>query len=666
MIGHVPARLASGAGGGARGERLDEPVWSPARRKDAGGRPPSVLTWMSPAVMTVALTAWLLFWHHSLILALGFSPNDFREFMRLLAVLYVLAALAFSLGLHAALWRYAGSARRTKVVLALAATVFMISGVARALDWGTFYYAASHVDDDFWASLFYRQNFGFASSQASWWPVIGVLAAAGGFALLLRQACRFARLAPGTGRPLGSRLRLNAAAALAVVAFAHLAWFVLIPPPARDIGSGVRAAFAAVPEYKVIAPLVTQAIERAPERPEMDAAFIAKLARAGVRLNTIDPAYPLMKPSVYVDPANRSATTPAMPPGTNLIVVIAESLSSALLDERVHGVKDLTPNFADFAKHAYTFRNLYSADFPTIKGQIATLASFAFDHRGLSTRSKAGNPLQSGFLFLSDVLKQRGYATIHAQSDFGTFAGTKAIFGRHHYDWIRAGEDRDLVSASSQRGAKTWGLFDEDLFHALARLLDAGALRQPFLLTVATTDLHFPYTNLYRHPGTSGNEMLDAVYTEDHAFGVFWKAFKQSPWAANTMVLLTADHALVRQAIRRGGADPKVSEFDYVTGILYLPAAGWAGRGTDVVCTQLDITPTLLDVLGIDVPNPFLGLSIFSERPRYPLALGRDVPLDRLSRADRAAADAIGWTPDDQARYMALLRYLAVANRIRK
>ena len=69
--------------------------------------------------------------------------------------------------------------------------------------------------------------------------------------------------------------------------------------------------------------------------------------------------------------------------GTNLIVILCESLSSALLDESVHGVKGLTPNFLDFARHAYSFRNLYSADFPTIKGQIATLASFAFDHRGL-------------------------------------------------------------------------------------------------------------------------------------------------------------------------------------------------------------------------------------------------------------------------------------------
>jgi len=417
----------------------------------------------------------------------------------------------------------------------------------------------------------------------------------------------------------------------------------------------------------VLEPLARRALARQPARPALDAGFVARLERAGVRLNAIDPAYPLMKPSIYLDPASRAVGMPRVGEGTNVVIILAESLSSALLDDRVHGVDGLTPNFADFARHAYTFRNLYSSDFPTIKGQLATLASFAFDHRGLSTTSDSGNPLKSRFLFLSDVLKPRGYTTIHVQADFGSFASTKAIFARHRYDRIVSAEDRELAGGIAQPLTKTWGVPDEDLFRALNRMLGDGTARAPFLLSIATTDMHFPYTVLVRHPGASGNDLLDAVHTEDRAFGVFWQQFKQSPWAANTMIFLTADHALVRQAVRRGGADPRVSEFDYVTGMLYVPGgAQWAGQGTDTVCTQLDVLPTILDVMGIDVPNPFLGLSIFSERAQHPLALGRDIPLDRLSRADRLAADAVGWTPDDQARYMALLRYLAVADRVTK
>jgi hypothetical protein len=129
-----------------------------------------------------------------------------------------------------------------------------------------------------------------------------------------------------------------------------------------------------------------------------------------------------MKPSIYLEPAQAAqARTPAVPPGTNVIVIQVESLSSWLLHDDMTGVRGLTPFFDDFAAHSFTFRNLYSADFPTIKGQLATYGSFMFDHRGLAIAGDAGNPLKSRFLYLSDVLKARGYDTIHAQSDYGTF-----------------------------------------------------------------------------------------------------------------------------------------------------------------------------------------------------------------------------------------------------
>jgi phosphoglycerol transferase MdoB-like AlkP superfamily enzyme len=648
----------------ARRGRIAAAVPSP-RSTWAGARSPA--TW-SPAIMTVVLTAWLLFWHQSQIAIHGFNLNDFSAHLRGLGALYLGISMVFSALIHAAMWsRPPGRAR---VLVATAAYgVLGLSAIARAIDWGTFYYSAGHVDDDFWTHLFYAQHLGFASRGATWWPIAGLSVALAAFAGLLRLSGRFADLASWTGeaprRKAGAILAANALAAYLIVASAHMVWMVAAAAPGRDVSPSVREAFSGVPEYKVFVSLASRALRRQPERPPLDPAFVAKLERAGLRLNSLDPEYPLMKRSIYLDPAEAARAGPRVAPGTNLIVILAESLSSALIDDRVHGVEGLTPNFADFARSAFAFRNLYSSDFPTVKGQLATLASFAFDHRGLSTTSESGNPLKSRFLFLSDVLRDRGYTTIHLQADFGSFANTKAILARHHYDRFLSAEDRELTTAAARPLTKTWGVYDEDLFRAMNRMLASGSVRAPFLITAATTDMHFPYTVAVRHPGASGNDLLDAVHTEDRAFGVFWREFQRSRWADNTLILLTADHALVRQVVRRGGTDPRVSDFDYVTGLLYVPGGDrWAGDGTDTVCTQLDLLPTILDVMGIDLPNPFLGLSIFSDRARYPLALGREIPLDRLPPATRAVADAIGWTNEDQDRYMRLLRYLATADRI--
>ena len=453
-----------------------------------------------------------------------------------------------------------------------------------------------------------------------------------------------------------------------IVVAAEWVWPLVLPVSGRDISDSIREAFAGVPEVKVASSLVrTLFPRRGGKMPPLDEAFVGKLARAGIRLGTSDPSWPLMKPSIYLDAANAAPVgRPRVPPRTNVIVILGESLSSALVDESVHGVAGLTPEIDDFRRAGYTFRNLYSADFPTIKGEFAALASFAFDHRGLPITADTGNPLKSRYLFLSDVLHERaGYSAYHLQSDYASFAGTASILARHGYERVYSAEDAEMRRRARHPITKTWGLYDEDLFRSIADLMDEGAFREPFLLTVATTDLHFPYATLHPHPGTHGNALLDAVHSEDVAFGGFWERFKRSRWAGNTLVLLTADHALVRRVVRRGGADPRLSEFDYLLGSIYIPGdPRWAGGGTDTTCTQLDLVPTLLDVLGIDAPNPFLGLSIFAERPRFPLALAREIPSERWTPEERAAVQAIGWTTDDQQRWLDLLRYLAVSNRV--
>src|SRR5512138_1664299 len=108
----------------------------------------------SPALLTVVLTAWLLLWHHSLVVVLGFSARDFQDHLVRLAAAYLAVSLAFSLALHVALCRYVNSRRATRVIAGVAVSLFVVSGVMRVLDWGTFYYSAGHVDEDFWASAF--------------------------------------------------------------------------------------------------------------------------------------------------------------------------------------------------------------------------------------------------------------------------------------------------------------------------------------------------------------------------------------------------------------------------------------------------------------------------------------------------------------------------------
>jgi arylsulfatase A-like enzyme len=172
---------------------------------------------------------------------------------------------------------------------------------------------------------------------------------------------------------------------------------------------------------------------------------------------------------------------------------------------------------------------------------------------------------------------------------------------------------------------------------------------------------------LHRHAGTGGNDLLDALHSTDAAFGAFWDYLRASPYGERTLVLVTADHALARRAMRWEGGGNRLSPFDWIEGYLHVPGSGrWRGAACDRVVSQMDLAPTLLDVLDVDVDNPFLGLSVFSDRPAHPLVLGREPPpVDDPRLDDHARQAATAWSEEDQRRLLAYLTALARANRIR-
>ena len=84
------------------------------------------------------------------------------------------------------------------------------------------------------------------------------------------------------------------------------------------------------------------------------------------------------------------------------------------------------------------------------------------------------------------------------------------------------------------------------------------------------------------------------------------------------MVILTADHAMGNNkdylAFIKDYGNYARPFFDRIPCFIFLPGGAWAGRSNNVNCVNLDILPTILDMMNKDLANPFMGLSIFSER----------------------------------------------------
>jgi phosphoglycerol transferase MdoB-like AlkP superfamily enzyme len=143
---------------------------------------------------------------------------------------------------------------------------------------------------------------------------------------------------------------------------------------------------------------------------------------------------------------------------------------------------------------------------------------------------------------------------------------------------------------------------------------------------LATVDTHPPF-NLAKDAVNyqDGRQpILNMFHTTDDAFGKFWQQFKQSPFYDNTILITVADHAVFPAAITRDlfpDDAGKLTYYDENIFLMYIPDSVLP-KEVSTYASGLDFTPTLLQILNINIPNSFEGHSIFDDRKKFPNLLG--------------------------------------------
>jgi phosphoglycerol transferase MdoB-like AlkP superfamily enzyme len=257
------------------------------------------------------------------------------------------------------------------------------------------------------------------------------------------------------------------------------------------------------------------------------------------------------------------------------------------------------------------------------------------------------------------------------QGGSGIFGGMSDLFmKKQNYSAFYGWESMELQRSAKNKRNTDWGMRDEDIFRFTVDLMEKSDNKKPFLITISTIDMHPPFEALYKTPDAKGIKLLECLYSTDKGFGVFWNYFKKSRYYKNTAVIVVADHAM------GGGVDydsflgrykKDTHPFsDFISCFMYLPGnPAYKGKKNATLCTNLDITPTLLDMMNIDCENPFTGLSIFSERPKYPVVISNfrleDSPylMTRMTPAGKEAAKKVNWTAGNQAEFINFMSNLA-------
>lgn len=262
----------------------------------------------------------------------------------------------------------------------------------------------------------------------------------------------------------------------------------------------------------------------------------------------------------------------------------------------------------------------YSSAVPTTQGLNATFRSHIIMDKDLPGR---GTPS------VFRTVQEAGYRGIFMNASSQYYANElreyPEQFGMQEYI------AKEQLEKFGYTGASGWGYHNDVMYEHTLRILDENRGKKLFLVT-KTLDMHQPYP----YTGYQWAEMPEGVRDNPNATvrGVYWvdktiehfftEAEKRGLMDDRTLFIITSDH----NPHSGGEYTQLVTQANDKLSIAPIPLIFISKNlrpldrlHTNEYASQIDIAPTLLYLLGLDIPEKFMGRNLLQEYD-IPFALG--------------------------------------------
>ncbi len=295
-----------------------------------------------------------------------------------------------------------------------------------------------------------------------------------------------------------------------------------------------------------------------------------------------------------------AVNTPDKPLRYNVVTLFLESFR--MLESGLLGNKSYAPNLARLAQNGALFTNTYASGSQTVFGEFSSLCSFIEPPGPSIYMEHADLPLRC----LPSILADAGYNTNWMCGTKKTFQGTfdfQSVHGiRHFYDLETFGPPDDI---------SIYGANDFVLYAKVHEILNRKP--EPFFAHIMTLSSHFPFNvppEEAKRAETAIGRYRQAVTYSDKALGEFFEAIRGEAWFSNTIFVITGDHGHDLFDKKPATLGDFHDQHNRVPLVIYAPGLIPAGR-YDKIVSQIDIAPTLLNLLKLKTPNSFLGHDLF-------------------------------------------------------
>lgn len=290
----------------------------------------------------------------------------------------------------------------------------------------------------------------------------------------------------------------------------------------------------------------------------------------------------------------------------NVVIFLQESLGAEYVGSL--GGLPLTPEFDKLTKEGMLFSNLYCTGTRSVRGIEAVVTGF------LPSPSESVVKLsnsQTGFYTLAENLREKGYETSFIYGGMANFDNMAAFFNGNGFSTIIDEKDFEESKAAFKG---TWGYSDEDLaVKANSYFKSMGD--KPFFSLMFSTSNHEPFEfpdgriELY---DKKKNTVNNAMKYADFSIGKFFEMAKKEAYFKNTIFLVIADH----NTRTYGKNLVPINKF-HIPALLIGPNIP-KNKSYDKLCSQIDIAPTLLNFIGMDINNPMPGRNLMKLAANVP------------------------------------------------
>lgn len=367
--------------------------------------------------------------------------------------------------------------------------------------------------------------------------------------------------------------------------------------------------------------------------------------------------FPFQKNEIYRE---RLARAPDAPPGRpNMIVLMSEGVSARMLGAYGGEYPGLTPNFDRVAAESMRVDNYFNHTAATYRGVGGQMTS------GLMASGGAG---QNGWERVPDpnaltTTRRQTVPALLSAAGWETFflaphpetkpfilmlrsIGFGQVYSRHTIG-------SDLLGRELPLRGRTAAIEDQSLFEGLQALLERrlqSGEDKPFFIMLYNIGTHAMIPpGPVRYAGHD-NPVLDKLHNYDAAFGQFLDWFDRSPYARDTILVVTADHSTYPEPAYRkvAGSDFRPFFVDRIPLLVRDPFHRLPETLDADGRNSLDLAPTLLQLLEApQAPNSFLGRSLFEPRS-MPLGIAWTAP-ERFFLTTREGVRSHGQIPPELA-----------------